>query len=659
MKRTLSAGLFVLVLAACGDGGTGSGPSVVSVTVTPSSRTLAIAETVQLQAAIAMSDGSNPTNPQISWTTTNQSVATVTVSGLVTGVAAGTAKVIASFGGEADTADITVSAAPSGECTAANTINLAVGGSQTLSNTQAAQICLAGGAGANAEYTLVPHFASATGDASITLSVAASGVVAAAGPPNPSLAPRYALQFGSPGELAAKVADPGAAYHIRLRERSVPALSPLVEGAQQWYRNQRAIRRQVSGATPAVGDQLSLNVSQSFCSPTDYRTGRVEAVGQRSVVIADVANPANGLTTADYQHIAATFDTLVYPVDVAAFGEPQDLDANGRVLIFYTRAVNELTPADQDFIVGGFFYGRDLFPKVAGNGFPACGGSNVAEMFYMLAADPTGEVNGHVRSRTYIMNNTISTIAHEFQHLISASRRLYIHNATGTAWSEDAWLNEGLSHIAEELLFYRAGQGLGPRQNVDLPAIQASAARVNAANIYMLQNFGRYLEFIEAPQSNSVYQDDDDLATRGASWAFLRYVADRRNTDDVALWNALVNNTLVGLDNLQARIGTDPRAWVRDWVVSVYADDAVTAAPAVFTQPSWNFRSILPAINGGVFSLQTRQLPNGASTAVVLAGGAGAYLRTGVASGGRGSYQVTAAGAALPATITVTVLRTK
>jgi len=88
--------------------------------------------------------------------------------------------------------------------------------------------------------------------------------------------------------------------------------------------------------------------------------GRVVAKSARAIVVADTGNPAGGFTDADYRGIAATFDTLVYPVDVRHFGEPTDLDNNGRSIIFYTRAVNELTPANvQARLV-------ELLPDIAG-----------------------------------------------------------------------------------------------------------------------------------------------------------------------------------------------------------------------------------------------------------------------------------------------------
>ena len=82
--------------------------------------------------------------------------------------------------------------------------------------------------------------------------------------------------------------------------------------------------------------------------------------------------------------------------------------------LFFTRAVNELTPTGSQSVVGGFFYGRDLFPKQdspqlgSGSGCPS---SNVAEMFYLLVPDPNGVVNGNVRTKNFVSHLTVSTTA--------------------------------------------------------------------------------------------------------------------------------------------------------------------------------------------------------------------------------------------------------
>ena len=65
--------------------GGGGSPKVNSVTVTPPSATIQAGNTVQLTAT------SKPaSSPTFTWASSNQSVATVSQTGLVTGVAAGT-----------------------------------------------------------------------------------------------------------------------------------------------------------------------------------------------------------------------------------------------------------------------------------------------------------------------------------------------------------------------------------------------------------------------------------------------------------------------------------------------------------------------------------------------------------------------------------------
>jgi len=90
-----------------------------------------------------------------------------------------------------------------------------------------------------------------------------------------------------------------------------------------------------------IGALVRLNVnSNEPCANPDYRIGRVVAKGTHAVVVADTANPSGGLTDAEYRRVAEQFDELVHPVVTQAFGEPADVDRNGRVVVFYTRAVN-------------------------------------------------------------------------------------------------------------------------------------------------------------------------------------------------------------------------------------------------------------------------------------------------------------------------------
>jgi uncharacterized protein YjdB len=85
---------------------------VASVTVSPASASLAAGSTLQLSATARDSAGNPLSGRTMTWTTSDGSVATVSASGLVTGVTVGSATISATSGGKSGTAAITVTAAP-------------------------------------------------------------------------------------------------------------------------------------------------------------------------------------------------------------------------------------------------------------------------------------------------------------------------------------------------------------------------------------------------------------------------------------------------------------------------------------------------------------------------------------------------------------------
>jgi len=382
----------------------------------------------------------------------------------------------------------------------------------------------------------------------------------------------------------------------------------------------------------------AMDAAADQCDVPINHAARLVGSSPHAVVYEDNTNPSGGFTAAEYQAILSEFETIVWPTDSLNFGNPSDLDGNHKVIILYTRAVNDLTPPGADFVVGGFYYARDLFPRSEQNGLQACPTSNLAEMFYMLVPDPTGASNGHIRTKDYVREGTVGTIAHELQHLINASRRLYIHDAD----FEDVWLDEGLSHIAEELNFFTA-RGLGPRQNLGQSQVFATQAQVNTFIEFEVQNFGRFSEYLSAPAANAPYAGDDGLETRGAIWSFLRYTADRRAGNDQQYWFALANTKNTGLANLQAVLGTDPVLWARDWAVANYTDDAVPTG-AVFQQPSWQFRDIYSNPGFGGYPLSVTALGNTSYNLSIKAGSA-AYLKFGVAAAQQADLRFIQAGA--------------
>src|SRR2546423_7616361 len=501
---------------------------------------------------------------------------------------------------------------------------LGVGKIGILSGATSVEFCAKAPA-AGAEFVAIPYYSDfADGLLRIAISTGGTTIGATAMRVAPSA---FALNAGN--QLPALKTDD--AFELGLRERSIAELTPLIPAARL-AKSTGAARFNMQLANPQIGELLKLNTnSSSACSNAFMRTGRVVAITDRAIVVADTANPTDGFTTADYQSFGAAFDTLVYPVDTVNFGGPTDVDKNQRVILFFTRAVNELTPPQQNFYVGGFFFSRDLFPLTTTGNVTGCATSNFAEMFYLLVPDPTGVVNQNVRSVDLVRSVSVATLAHEFQHLINSSRHLYVN--TGSSTFEDSFLDEGLAHEAEELVFYRAA-GLSPGQNISYEQIQLSPREKDAFDAYASANFRRLREYLTNPLTNSPYAPNANITTRGAIWSFLRYAADRRGGNETQMWFQLVNPppNVHGVANLTSVV-TDLGNWVRDWAIANYTDDFVSGVQSTYTYTSWNIRSGVSVVNQGLWPLTTIPMDTVNLTFVGVGDGGAAYLRFGVAAG--------------------------
>jgi hypothetical protein len=574
----------------------------------------------------------------VTWSSLDSTIATVNSSGQVTAVAPGATSIVATSSGRTGQASIAV-------CP-----NLAVGGTYTITTSS---VCVGGGAGAK-EYTVVPVRTAVT---SFAYSFTATGIVGVTGPPSPDMIPNNNVMLPFEGGKTLSVIHsltPDDDVHMKLLRRSTDLARTM--GRNDLVRRPSMdprIRQSIVPGVPAVGTVMNLNVGQGFCTPTDIRASTVKSVGTHVILMEDNSNPSGGFTTAQYDSIAATFDTLVYPAVAGNFGAPFDVDGNGRMIALYTSAVNDLTPAGSSAYVGGFFYSRDLFATAS------CAGSNQGEMFYMLAPDPSA-AHGNVRSAAFVKSVTIGTLGHEFQHLINASRRLY--GAGGPYPLEQVWLNEGLSHISEEEVYY-ASTLHGPGENIGLTQLTASQGQQDRFFQFEEPNFGRLRQWLLRPDTAGAFKNADNLAIRGASWAFLRYAADRKGGLESDLWSGLAFSPDTGITNLTNRLGTDPMPWFRDFSMAMYADDGVSGINSIYKQPSWNFRQIYAALDydpgpscSCAYPLQVQNPSNGVLLNFTLTQGGGTgFIRLGVATNAFAGITTAAPSAGLR----ITLMRTK
>jgi hypothetical protein len=439
---------------------------------------------------------------------------------------------------------------------------------------------------------------------------------------------------------------------VRSRERKElgPLLAPQIDPGAPPREGAGLAHIGADGAPPAIGSTRTLNVALS-CSVEDLRTARVMAASDRAVILAEVGFEGR-FAAAEYARVAEAFDRWVHPVVARHFGEPTDIDGNGRVLVFYTSAVNRMNVGEVGSVTAGLFWAGDLFPATAAGRLQGCPAGNRAELFYLLVPDPTGAM-GPVVPANWIADRAVQVMVHEYQHLVNAARRMYVNDAPVF---EETWLNEGLSHIAEELLFYEA-TGLEPGANLTWGAIQAAPGAAAAYERYMGGNHINLRRFLPRPDTTSP-MGIDGLATRGATWSFLRYIADRAGRGDAALFRELVNSTRAGLDNLDRVVGARALDWMHDWGIALYADDLVPGLDARHTHRSWNLRDI-HRVPGGGYHLGTGVLDPGVSHEVALVAGGSGHLTFAIPPGGRAAVHVEAGGGSPPRALRGAFLRVR
>lgn len=623
---------------------------------------LGVGDTLRIRAALRDQFGNDISGQNITFTSLDEARASVASSGLVTALSTGAARIVATASGRADTVPITIGATGSGPCGTGAARLLGVGEViNPVAGPSSLTACLEAPPGGG-EYALT--LISTATNFGVTAVADVVGLNTRAPQTSAFVAPipdgnTIAMPAGT---MLGNVRSGVERFEQQMRDTERRELTPLAEAAREWL---DVPRTRSSLTTVKIGDEIKLNANASqACTNADMRTGRVAAVGERAIVVSDKDNPGGGYTDAEYASVVATFDTLVYPMDTAAFGAPSNTSPYGKIVLFYTRAVNALTPQGAGFTIGGFFFARDLYPKVVKNNLPACATSNETEMFYLLVPDPDGVVNGNKRAKTDVTRLNLTTIAHEMQHLVNASRRLVVNPVGGT--TEAVWLDEGLSHIAEELLYFRVS-GYSTRSNLVLTDVNGT--RATDFTTYASQNFSRFYSFITAPESNSPYAPNDSLATRGAIWNFLRFAAARQGANgEAGFLRSLVNSSTTGVANLQQVLaGGAFGDYLRDWTISLIADDyspaTASALGAQYSNPAWNFRSIFPGLRLaggaalGVYPIATRSLVSGVPQRIPLAGGTSSYVRFSVPAGEKALVSLSSNGTLPASTLRYGIVR--
>jgi hypothetical protein len=136
VRRAIPAVLLVAVfMAACGSDGPSGPVPVGEVTVTATATSIPVGQTTQASAAVRDADGNVLSGRTVTWSSSNQGVATVDTNGLITGVSPGTTMISAAAEGRTGSIQIQVIAPSSVSITSISPGTLRAGESATIEGT--------------------------------------------------------------------------------------------------------------------------------------------------------------------------------------------------------------------------------------------------------------------------------------------------------------------------------------------------------------------------------------------------------------------------------------------------------------------------------------------------------------------------------------------
>ena len=460
--------------------------------------------------------------------------------------------------------------------------------------------------GNGADYIVVPQFASSGSAASLQYTIGSEGPMA-------SISARLTIDE-EPASLPA-IFDRA----LRQAERELPRGSAVL-------RREGPSRSTIAAAVPPLNSTRTFNVLASLGpgDPTfETATARLRFAGANILLYIDEDAPAGGFTDQEIVALGTHFDNDLFEIGVANFGNVSDVDGDERVLVLLTPLVNRLTQASScttEGFITGFFFGLDLIPGEEG--------SNDAEVFYALVPDPNAQFSC-AHSAAQVKSIVPATFIHELQHMISFNEHVLVRNGT----PEELWLNEGLSHMAEEVA------ALDYERRFPAPAGRTNPQQLfpDSAGPFITGNLLNSYQYLANSHTVSATSlaGTGSLSERGATWLFLRWLGDHKGN---TIFKRLVQTSQTGIVNLEAQAGEPFPALFGDFGIAVYTDSIVGVprgqVPDRFRFTSRNLRVLYQAlfnaltVNGQPssrvprpFPIELRSLPpNGQATDAMVPG---------------------------------------
>ena len=170
---------------------------------------------------------------------------------------------------------------------------------------------------------------------------------------------------------------------------------------------------------------------------------------------------AYGFDNCDLQTVANVVDVNIIPNLTGYFGSVSDVDNNGLVSIVITPIINRLPLESSDEDIQSSFIGSyadpevDLNERTKGNA-----NSNEQEVIFAFAPDPYGFYNIYTQTtiEEYTDVEVLAQISQSLYRLISYNQHVLVYEGE----MEEAWVREGLSLLAMDLVGFGAINHNGP-----------------------------------------------------------------------------------------------------------------------------------------------------------------------------------------------------
>ncbi len=366
------------------------------------------------------------------------------------------------------------------------------------------------------------------------------------------------------------------------------------------------LRTTISAQVTTVGEITSVKVpnlaAANFCNTNTPINVRTVFVGAHSVIVEDTTtvfagNPTfAGQMDAFYVQLGQEFESAMYPIELANFGDPLAMDANlsgtGKVVMVFSPRVN----GSSEGSILGFVVSCDFF-KVA-----QAPSSNVGE--YLYAAVPTSTAAGYNNPGTIAswLREIRPTIVHEVKHITAYAERML----NGLTLEDLSW-EEGMARNAEELYartFYGnalAKQNIGYAASIGCDIQFRNAGPCADRPDLMLRHFDALYSYFASPSGVSMLGPTftQDFTFYASAWAVERWANDIFSATESQFLKDWTLSNVTGVANLEARTGQSWEQSLGEWSLAMYSGSipGFVATNPHLRFPSWNLPDIWKGMN--------------------------------------------------------------